>query len=204
MQNGLTVFGANDNDSEDQGNEIYTESVNVGLLQNLTLGAGVTSREIGGERLASSSFELGFSTSRLYGSLRFSDTAAGQDSVSTSHRTGAGNTSLNLQYIRYFEYPLLAVSPSKWQSSVDIVSSVYSIPFKLEFTAREQVNNSQYDAALGTTIPLSVSARISTSLWFKSFEERLEGEKRQRHWQVVRLASIPAFDHGVFASQAVI
>ena len=177
VQSGLTVFGVNDIEIEDQGSGIYTGSVNVGLLRNLTLGAGVASQEVGGERLASSSFGLGFSTSRLYGSLRYSDAAVGQDSVDTSLRTSLGNTSLNLQYTRFFDDPLLDISPSKWRSSVDIASSVYSIPFKFEFTVSEQVNSSLYDAVLGTTIPLSGSGRISTSLWFTSFEEHLEGEK---------------------------
>ena len=176
VQSGLTVFGVNDIENEDQGSGIYTGSVNVGLLRNLTLGAGVASQEVGGERLASSSFGFGFSTSRLYGSLRYSDASVGQDSVSTSLRTRVGITNLNLQYTRYFDDPLLVISPLKWQSSVDITSAVYGLPLKFEFTASNQVNNSQYEAVLGTTIPLSGSGRISTSLSFTSFEEHLEDE----------------------------
>ena len=176
VQNGLTVFGINNNDVEDQGSGIYTGSVNVGLLKNLTLGAGVSSREVGGERLTSSSFGFGFSTSRLYGSLRYNNAAASQDFVSTSLRTRVGNTNLNFQYTRYFDDPLLSVSPSRWQSDLDVSSSVYNVPLKIEFTAREQVDSSQYDAVVGTTVPLYGSGRLSSSLWFSSFEERQESE----------------------------
>lgn len=174
VQNGRTVFGVNDVvGGEDRDSGIYTGDFNLGLSRNLTLGAGVTSLESNGERFESSSVGFGLSFSRLYGSIRYVDAANAQNSVSTSLRTRLGDTTLNLGYTEFFDEPAAASSLRKWQSSVDITSSVFTVPIKLDVNTQEQENSSLLNAAIGTTMPLPGLGRFSSSLWYNSDEERL-------------------------------
>lgn len=176
VQNGRTVFGVNDSDGEgDRGSGIYTGNFNLGLSRNLTVGAGIRSLEVNGGRFASSNVGIGLSTSRLYGSLRYFDTPDSQNSVSTSLRTQLGGTSLNLGYTRFFDDPVLADSPQKWRTNMDITSYVFAVPIKLDVETQEQEDSTQLDAVLGTTKPLLGFGRLSSSLWYGSDEERLNG-----------------------------
>jgi hypothetical protein len=176
VQSGRTVFGVNEAGGEgDRNSGIYTSNVNFGLSRNLTVGAGVRSLEINGGRFASSNVGFGLSTSRLYGSVRYFDTPDSQNSVTTSLRTELGNTSLNLGYTRFFDDPVLTNSPQKWRTNVNIASSVFTVPVKFEVKTQEQEDSTQFDAVLGTTKSLPGWGRFSSSLWYDSNEQRLDG-----------------------------
>lgn len=176
VQKGLTVLGINDIESDDHGGMVYTGSANVGVLRNMTIGAGIGSQEVGGERITSSTVGFSLTTSRFQSNLKYNESPLSQDAVSTSFRTRFGKTNVNLEYTRYFDDPLLVNSNSKWQSNIDVSSTLYNTPVKVELSAREQENTSYSEAVIGTTIRLSGSGRLSTSLWQSSFEERSEDD----------------------------
>lgn len=176
VQSGRTVFGVNDADGEgDQDSGIYSSNVNFGLSRNLTMGAGIRSLEQNGERVASSNINIGLSTSRFYGSLRYLDVPNAQNSLSTSLRTQIGDTSVNLGFTRFFEESELVSSAQQWRSSVDVTSSTFRIPLKVKINTQERDDSTQFDAVLGTTTFLPGVGRLSTSLWYGSVEERLNG-----------------------------
>ncbi|MFT6875395.1 MAG: hypothetical protein ACI9XK_003132 [Granulosicoccus sp.] len=176
VQSGRTVFGVNDTDGEgDRDSGIYTGDFNLGLSRNLTVGAGVRSLEINGGRFATSNVGIGLSTSRLYGSVRYFDTPDAQNSISTSLRTQVGDTNLNVGYTQFLDDPVMARSPQKWRTNADISSSVLAVPIKLEVNNQEQEDNTLFDAVLGATKSFSGLGRFSSSLWYGSDEERLNG-----------------------------
>ncbi|ASJ75934.1 SPOR domain-containing protein [Granulosicoccus antarcticus] len=174
VESGRTVFGLNDGEGE-SGNGLFSGGFNFGLSRNLTVGAGVTSREVAGERLESSNARLGISTSRFYGNVNYVNTPGAQSSVSTSLSTRLGITSLNLGYTQYFDEPELASSPQKWQTSIGITSSVFDFPVKFKAETREQENSTAYNAVIGTTTTLAGMGQFSSSLWYSSADERLNG-----------------------------
>jgi cell division septation protein DedD len=177
VQNGLTVFSVNDlPETEDQGSAIYASSANFGLTSNLTISGGIESEEVNGERLQSINGGLGFSTSRLYGSLNYLDNPRAQNSLRTSLRTSLGNSNLSLSYTRFFEATELENSFAKWQAGMEITSRVFSVPVKLEANTSETLFTTQNEVALGTTVPLSGSGNFASSLWYNSFEQRLDEE----------------------------
>lgn len=174
VESGRTVFGLDDSE-EASGSGIFSGGFNLGLSRNLTVGAGVTSREVDGERLESSSARLGISTSRFYGNVNYVDTPGAQNSVSTSLSTRVGTTSLILGYTQYFDEPELASSPQKWQSSLGVTSSVFAFPIKFETEMLEQEDRTAVNTVIGTTTPLAGMGQFSSSLWYSSAEERLDG-----------------------------
>ncbi|MFT6308520.1 MAG: hypothetical protein ACJA0Z_003694 [Halioglobus sp.] len=175
VQSGRTVFGVNDADGDgDRDSGSYTGGFNLGLSRNLTVGARVRSLEENGGRLASSNVGFGLSTSRLYGSVRYFDVPNAQDSVSTSLRTRLGDTNLNLGFTQFFDDPVLDSSPQKWRSNMDITSSAFAIPIKIDVNTQEQEDSTQFDAVFGTTRSVSGLGRFSSSLWYSSGEERLD------------------------------
>lgn len=183
VQNGHTVFGVSDNtETLDQGSGIYASSINFGLSPNLTIGGKVSSRESNGERLSSGSLNLGFSTSLLYGSLRYAAASAGQNSVSTSLRTRLRNTSVSFDFTRFFEELLfvneqyeVVTTTKKWDSSIDVTSSFYNIPIKFEASVQEREFTTSREAALGTTVPLRGAGYFSSSIWVSTNEEHVDG-----------------------------
>ncbi|MGQ7846781.1 SPOR domain-containing protein [Granulosicoccus sp. 3-233] len=176
VQSGRTVLGVNDSNGEgDRDSGLYTGELNFGLSRNMTLGAGIRSVEQDGERNESRNLSIGLSTSRLYGNVRYVDAANSQNSIGTSLRTQLGDTSLGLGFTRFLEETELPASPQKWSSNVNITSSVRGVPFKVEVNAQEQETSSAYDAVIGATTPLAGSGRFSSSLWYTSVEEQLDG-----------------------------
>ncbi len=173
-QSGRTVFGVEEVDGAgDRDSGQYTADFNLGLSRNLTVGLGVKSLEKNAERLNYSNAGLGLATSILYGDVRFFYAPDAQDSINTSLRTSLGGTSLNLGYIYYYDEPELINSPSKWQSNMDVMSSVYAFPINFTLNTLEQKESTLFDAGLGTTIPLPGSGHFSTSIWYDSVESRV-------------------------------
>lgn len=176
VQNGRTVMGVNDATSEGtRESGLYTANLSLGLSRNLTAGASLRSVEKNGERLNYSNANIALATSLLHGSVGYLDAPDAQNSVHTSLRTKLGNTALNLGYIDYLDDPDLASSPTKWQASVGITSSVFTVPTLFNFSTQEQKESTQRDAVLGITRPLSGLGRFSTSLWYNSVENRSNG-----------------------------
>ena len=183
IQNGKTVLGINENvESVDTGSGMYASSASVGLTSNLSVSGNVSSRESNGERLNSGSIGLGFSTSRLYGSVQYATASQGLSSVRTSLRTRLRDTSINFDFTRFFDDSDLlseqsenVASLQKWQSDVDISSSLYDIPIKFEANVQERENSTSRQVTLGTTAPLLNAGYLSTSIWHVVNEERLEG-----------------------------
>lgn len=174
VQSGRTVFGVNDADGvAERDSAVYRGDFSLGLSRNLTVGAGVRSQVNNGERLASSNVGFGLSTSRLYTSVRYFDTPNSQNSITSSLRTRFAGTNYNLAYTRFFEEPDLTNVTQKWRSSVNITSTVFSVPTKLEINNVEQENTSRLDAIIGTTTLMPGLGRFSSSLWYLSDEERL-------------------------------
>jgi hypothetical protein len=175
-QSGRTVFGVNEaNGAADRDSGLYSADFNLGLSRNLTAGAGVNSVQKNGERIDYINAGFGLATSRLYGSARYFHAPDAQDSVSTSLRTRLGNTSLNLGYIYYYDEPDLASSPNKWQGSVDITSSIFTLPLKFTANTLEQEESTRFDAVLGSTVAFTGSGRFSSSIFYDSFENRVNG-----------------------------
>lgn len=176
VQSGRTVLGVNDADGEgDRDSGIYTGNFNFGLSRNLSLGAGVKSVEENGERLQTHNIGIGLSTSRLFANISYVDNPRSQNSLGTSMRTQLGVTSLNLGYTRFLEESELGSSPQKWRGNLDISSTVFALPVKFELDTLEQEDTTQYEAVIGTTMRLRGSGRFSSSLWYSSLEERLDG-----------------------------
>ena len=175
-QNGRTVFGLNDTEGDaEQGSGIYAGEFNLGISRNVTAGASVRSVQENGQRREYSNANLGLSTSRLYSSISYSDTSGAQNSVSASLRTRIGGSNLNLGYTRFFDHPALAISPQRWRTSLGVTSSVFSVPIKFQANALEQADSTVLNAAISATKSLSGLGQFSSSLWYSSVEERLNG-----------------------------
>ena len=183
VQNGKTVFGIDDNaESVDAGSGIYSGSVNVGLTSSLTVNGDVSSREIDGKQSNTGAIGLGFSTSLLYGSVQYATATLGLSSIKTSLRTRLRDTSINLDFTRFFYETGLVSEPSenvanlqKWQSDIDISSSLYDIPIKFGASFQERENATSSEVTLATTVPLLGAGYLSSSVWYVANEERLEG-----------------------------
>lgn len=169
IQSGRSVFGLGE---EEPGQGVYSSAFNLGLSSNLTVGAGVTSSEINGERLNSSNVSLGLGTSRFYASANYAVIPDAQNSVEGSLRTQLGRAHLNLLYTRFFDSTDLTDSPNKWQTAIDLTSSVFTAPIRLEATVQEQENFTANGVSLGTTLPLLGAGKFSSSLSYSSFEQR--------------------------------
>ncbi len=176
MQEGRTVFDVNEISAEgDLDSEHYTADFNLGLSNNLTIGASVESLQINGERVDSGSLGFGLATSYLYGSVRYHYEPLAQDSISSSLRTKLGESGINLSYTQYMDEPELVSSPNKWQADLAITSSLFEVPVNFGVNQQEQQDSTQFGASLGTTIALSGTGRFSTSLWYDSVENRVNG-----------------------------
>ena len=172
VQSGRTVLGVNDADVY---GEEYAGAFNVGLSRNLTVGAGVKRQDDNGEQLTSSNLNVGLSTSRFFSSINYNSFANSQDALSMSLRTAFGSTSINLGYTRFFDDVELVDSVQQWQSTVDITSSIFALPVKFELNTAELSDSTNYGVAIGTTIPLPGRGRLSSSLFYSSFENRSDG-----------------------------
>ncbi|MFK7889631.1 MAG: SPOR domain-containing protein [Granulosicoccus sp.] len=182
-QNGETVFGLSEKaETVDAGSSIYETNINVGLTPNITLNGSIANRQSNGETFNSGAIGLGFSTSLLYGSVQYATATQALSSIKTSLRTRLRNSSVNLEFTRFFFESIMdgevennGASLQKWQSSVDVSSSLYDIPVKFQADIQESENTTTQRMALGTTIPFWGAGSLSTSVWHVASEERLEG-----------------------------
>lgn len=175
VQSGRTLFGINDVEGDgDRDSITYSGNFNLGLTRNLTTGASIKSIERNGQREDSSSFSLGLTTSRFYGSLNYVEPATSQSSLGASIRTQFGQSKLGLGYTSFIDDPDLENNTQKWQGNFDLTSSIRNLPLKLEITANQQENSRLFDTVIGTTLPLAGSGRFSSSIWHTTYEERVE------------------------------
>lgn len=176
VQEGRTVFGVNEAlGGVDRGSGLYNASFNLGLSRNLTIGAGIQSQQRNGARDESGNINFGLNTSLFSASAGYNYQPLGQDSINSSLRTQLGDTSLNLNYTRFLDDPDLVSSPNQWQAGLAIASSLFALPIRFTANQQEQLESTQFEANLGTTIGLSGSGRFSTSLFYFSDEDRAGG-----------------------------
>ncbi|MDB3936379.1 hypothetical protein N9383_06645, partial [Granulosicoccus sp.] len=182
VENGHTVFDVNQvADSVDRGSGIYASSVNFGLTPNVTVGGSISSRESNEERVESGDLSFGFSNSLLYGSLQYAATTHGQNSVNTSLRTRLRKTNISFEFSRFFgEIEVLngqlqsSVSSLKWQSSVEVATSILKVPITFETNIQKLENSTFTDLALGTTVALRGAGFLSSSIRYSAHQERIE------------------------------
>ena len=173
VQDGRTVFGVSEEQNTiDRGSGVFTADLNFGLSQNITISAGVTSRETNQTRSEIASIGLGFSSSLVYGSVTYVDTPLAQNSIGSSLRTKISETNLNLDYTKYFDHVSPETSSRDWQGRIDITSRDLPLPVKMVLDAHEQKNTSEFNASIGTTLRLSRKGQFSTSVRYNSFEDR--------------------------------
>ncbi len=170
VENGHTVFNLTSDDEREGG--LYSANFSIGISRNLNFQTGFNSQEQEGERITSHDLGIGFSTSRFYSSLRYLDAPSAQNAVDFSLRTQFGGTNIDLGYTDFEANPTLTSSPNKWLGNLDIKSTILSQSILLKVSTREQENDTQFDAVLGTTAKIANSGYFSTSLNYDSVETR--------------------------------
>ena len=173
MQQGRTVFSVNDATAdEDTGSGRYTANFNLGVSRGLTIGAGIDSQQFDGSRVNSGNIGFGLSTSHFHGNLRYDYKPNAQDAIASSLRTRLGDSSLNLTYTHFIDDSDQTDASNKWDASLAVTSSLFSLPVNLDIDTQEQKEKTAFNAAIGTTVPLKGAGRFSTSLWYSSDEDR--------------------------------